>query len=759
MSYSTKPPSASTPNQPNMPQNKHHQIPAEGFKGLIQNWRPDFIAAFTVALVAMPLALGIALASEVKPMAGIISAVIGGIVATFYRGGHLGISGPAAGLIVVVISTVQAFNGQYQHALGVFCVAGVLQAIFGVFRLGKFGDFFPNSVINGMLAAIGIIILSKQAHIALGVSEIPHGSFDALIAIPKSLIGMNPVVALISLASLVVLILHPQIKSKFIRIIPAPMWVLIVAIPMAFIFQLNHDHTLEIFNHSIQLGEHLLIQIPSNPFEGIAFPSFEKINELKFWGLAITIALISSIETLLISKAVDKLDPYRRKTNFNKDLIGIGLASTAAAAVGGLPIITVIARSSVNVQNGAKTKWSNLYHSIILLVLVIFFEKALQRVPLAALAAILVYTGYKLASPKLFADTYKKGVEQILILALTVLTTLISGILWGILIGTLFTIFIHFIKVGYEPIPFFRSIFKPTIKTKIEQENKVYLEIEGVSNFFTILKLQRKLVALPPEQHVVASFTHAHLVDHTILEYIHDFSIEYERKGGIFDIVGLGKHVSSSTHPDSLHLLLTNGTFAQKSLTQRQQRLDEIAKANRWHFNPQVSWDTSFFQDFEFLQSKPIEYVSNTINGVFQRSQNKSWTISDITFNEGALIVTAVYHTTVLAINLTKTLPVFILEKGQFMEFMERALDLKDIHLQNHPELSKRYHLKAYNETSIQELFDKEELIEFLLNHERYHIECNGNSLLIFKKLRFASIQEILAMHKFAELFIRKLDS
>jgi len=389
-----------------MPQHNLPPPPAEGFKGLLQNWHFDLLAALSVVLVALPLGLGVAVASNVDPMAGLISAIVGGLVSTLYRGGHLGISGPAAGLIVVVLSTVEAFEGQYQHALGVFCVAGILQMLFGLFKLGKFGDFFPSSVINGMLAAIGIIIIAKQIHIALGIEStaIPKYSFDALLAIPNSLLNMNLIVGMIAFICLLTLFLHPKIKLKLVKRIPAPMWTLIFTVPIVFIFQLHESHQAFFLGTEIFLGPHLLIQIPSTLIEGLVFPSFEKINEPIFWGLAITIALIASIETLLISKAIDQLDPYQRQTDLNKDLIGLGLASTVAASIGGLPIITVIARSSVNIQNGARTKWANFFHSLILLVFVLFFEEALQSIPLAALAAILVHTGYKLASPQAVFD-------------------------------------------------------------------------------------------------------------------------------------------------------------------------------------------------------------------------------------------------------------------------------------------------------------------------------------------------------------------
>ncbi|MGB0523037.1 MAG: SulP family inorganic anion transporter [Flammeovirgaceae bacterium] len=740
-----------------MSSNTPNHIPSAGLKGLIRHWRPDFMAAFTVALVALPLGLGIALASKVSPMAGLIAAITGGIVSTFYRGGHLAVTGPAAGLIVVVISTVEAFDGQYQHVLGVFVVAGLLQALFGLIKLGKFGDLFPSAVINGMLAAIGIIIISKQAHIVLGqeLSVVPHSAFDALLAIPHSIIAMNPVIALIGLMSLMVLGFHSSIKFRLIHFIPAPVWVLIFAIPLVFLFRLHQDHVIEIFEYPFQLGKHLLIQIPDNPLESIVFPSFDKISEVKFWALAITIALISSIETLLISKAVDKLDPYRRKTHLNKDLIGVGLASACSGCIGGLPIITVIARSSVNVQNGAKTKWSNFYHSIILLLLVLFFEKAIQHVPMAALAAILVYTGYKLASPKVFSDTYKKGVEQALILILTIVTTLISGILWGIFAGVLFTLFIHFIKLGIAPKPFLQLLLKPIIKINQEPENRVYIEVKGISNFFNLLGIKKKLENIPPQQHIVIGLAHARLVDHTVLEYIHDFSEDYEAKGGVFDIVGLGKHSTSSAHPNSLHVLPTLAPATATRLTQRQKRILEVTKANRWRFTPQVTWDTSSYRQYPFFKTRPIEYASNTITGKFNQLIHVHWTISDLTFNEGALLLGAVYHTTLCTIFVKDPLPVFILENNLFLD---TNVEAKEIHLPKAKEFHKKYTLRGIDQEKIKELFHAD-VIAYLLAHEQYHIESNGDSLLLIKNLRFASIQEILMMHRFAEGLMKKFTS
>ena len=314
-------------------------LPKRGFKGLVENWQSDLLAATSVALVAMPLALGIAIASGLPPVAGILSAVIGGVVTIFFRGSHLVINGPAAGLIAVILTSVAVLDDGSGRALNyVFAaivVSGGIQVSLGLLKLGKYANLFHSTVIHGILAAIGVIIISKQIHIAMETTFASSEIIGTLIDAFKQLPNINPFVGIISLTGLLLLIFQSRISYKLFHLIPAPLWLLILAIPFVFLFKFFEPQTLGFLGKDFKIGPELLISLPDNPLDAILFPDFSKINTLAFWMYVLSITMIASIESLAGSKAVDKLDPYRRKADLDKDLIGIGMSTMVAGAIGG----------------------------------------------------------------------------------------------------------------------------------------------------------------------------------------------------------------------------------------------------------------------------------------------------------------------------------------------------------------------------------------------------------------------------------------
>jgi len=413
----------------------HHIAPARGLRGLAQNWRNDIIAAFSVSLVALPLSLGIAIASGMPPMSGVVAVVIGGLVTTFVRGSHIAINGPAAGLIAVTLAALMDLDdgsGRALHyVLAAFVVSGGVLMLLGLFKLGKLAEVFPSAVIRGILAAIGVIIFGKQIHVALGSNTDATSTIGILMDIPNSLAQLNPVVTLISVLSLLLLIYHARISYKLFHVLPAPMWVLVLSVIFVYLFNFLEPHTVTVFGNDYPIGPEFLISLPDNILDGIIYPDFSRVGDFKFWMAVLSITIISSVESLASAKAVDKLDPYKRETNLNKDLLGVGLSTIASGMIGGLPVITVIVRSSVNINNNAKTSWSNFFHGAFMLMFILLLSPLIQQVPLAALAAILVFTGYKLASPYVFKQAYEQGMEQVLFLTGTLVITLFTNLQIG----------------------------------------------------------------------------------------------------------------------------------------------------------------------------------------------------------------------------------------------------------------------------------------------------------------------------------------
>lgn len=743
--------------QTNKLMNNSNFIPSTGLKGLKENWRNDLSAALSVSLVALPLALGIAVASEVSPMAGLLSAIIGGVVTTFFRGGHVAVNGPAAGLIAVILGGLVALDGNINYVLAAIVISGGIQIILGLLKMGRFAKLLPSSVLHGILAAIGVIIFAKQAHFALGTKSNATSTIDTIIDIFYKLPELNPFVFIVALMGILVLVFYKKINHKFIRVIPAPMWVLLLALPIVFGFDFFHTHGITILGHTYEVSPELLISIPDNPLDSIMHPDFAMIGTLPFWLTVLSITMIASVETLASARAVDKLDPYKRTTNLNKDLVGVGLSTMVSGALGGLPIITVIVRSTVNVNSNAKTKWSNFYHGIFLILFVVLLAPILRSIPLAALAAILVHTGFKLASPKVFKHAYDQGVEQLLFLSSTLIITLYTDLLYGIGGGILVTLILHMLlaKVGVRN--FFKMIFKSGSKV-YQLENGTYdVKLKGIANFLYALKLDKLLEDIPSGSTIRIDMSQTRLVDLSIMENLIEFKRIHDNNGGNVQLVGLDNHISSSSHNRALKVVTGR---RKKRITKRQIRLQKMAIANHWSFQRQVDWDTSYLRNFHFFDSRPIEMKSNSLQGI-DSENNAHWEIADIVFDEGAMLALEVYQTTVQIIRLPVDIPEFIIDKeGPFDKIFDKVKVFSggkgDINFKKYTDFSNKFQLSGSDEGSIRKFFTAE-LIHFLEKNDIHHIESNGEALMIFKYLHIARTDEVQNMLSFSNNLLKHM--
>lgn len=513
-------------------------IPADGLAGLKENFKTDAISGFIVFLLALPLSLGIAKASDFPPLMGLVTAIIGGLVVSFFMGSRLTIKGPAAGLIVIVAGSVADFGGGEQGwhlALGAMVVAGLIQILFGVFKLGKLADFFPLSAIHGMLAAIGLIIIAKQIPVLLDVDPAmtkgvgPIGLFGK---IPHFIGALDPKATLIGVVSLAIMLGWPYIKNKAIKMIPAPLVVLLIAVPAELIMDFQHTEPAYALVHIGNLFESINVNVD---FSGIAQTG-------TFIKYVIMFALVGSLESLLTVKAIDLLDPFKRKSNTNKDLIAIGIGNTIAAVLGGLPMISEVARSSANVSNGAKTRWANFFHGFFILAFVLLASSLIEMIPNTALAAMLITVGIRLAHPKEFIHTFQIGKEQLAIFLVTIFFTLYEDLLVGIAAGILLKMIIHFIN-GTPLSSFFKA---PTVVSF--EGNEYLVEIDKAAIFTNYLGIKRKLEEIPTGFNVTIDLKNTKLVDHSVMESLNHFKHDYEESGGTVKLIGLEVHKPVSTH-------------------------------------------------------------------------------------------------------------------------------------------------------------------------------------------------------------------
>lgn len=523
-------------------------VPLSGIKGLKQNWKSDLLSGFLVFLIALPLCLGISMASGFPPVAGIFTAIIGGLLVSFIGGSQLTIKGPAAGLIVIALGAVEELGKGdmmlgYKLALAAIVIAGLLQIVFGLLKSGILSDFFPSAAVHGMLAAIGIIIASKQIHTLMGVKPEGKEPIELLAEIPHSISLLNPDIFIIGAVSLLILFILPLIKNKYVKMIPAPLLVLLVSIPLGRYFDLEHEHTyLFLDNHEYTIGPKYLVTLPSSLFSAITFPDFSQVFSLASIKYIVMFSLVGSLESLLSTKAIDTLDPYKRKSNMNRDLAAVGIGNTLAGLIGGLPMISEIVRSSANINNGGKTWWSNFFHGLFLLIFVAFFPMLLHQIPLAALAAMLIYTGYRLASPKEFYKTYKIGWEQIMIFLITIVVTLTTDLLLGIGAGIAAKLIMHFIN-GLPLKYAFKPLFSVT-----QKENEYMVDVYHSAVFSNYIKLKKSLDRLPRKKTIIIDFSGTNLIDHTVMENLHHYQHDYEHEGGVFKLQGMEGHKKFSTH-------------------------------------------------------------------------------------------------------------------------------------------------------------------------------------------------------------------
>ncbi len=524
--------------------------PSDGIKGLKENFSKDALSGFLVFLLALPLSLGIAKASDFPAIFGLVTAIIGGVIVSFFAGSRLTIKGPAAGLIAICGGAIAAFGGGdtgWHLALGAIVVAGIIQILFGVFKLGKLADFFPGAAIHGMLAAIGIIIMSKQIHSILGIDpKFLKGKepLELLAMIPESIMHENAHIAEIGIACLLILIGMSFVKHKKLKKIPAPLVVLIVAIPLGIILNIKTDGAISNFslvkigsifeaftNGSVMKGDFISRGILNADFSALSSHFGDFIMYV------ILFSLIGSLESLLTAKAIDGLDPFKRKSDFNKDLIAVGIGNSLSGLLGGLPMISEVARSSANVSNGAVTRWANFFHGLFLLLAVLVAVPVIEMIPNAALAAMLTFVGFRLAHPREFIHMWHIGKEQFFIFTTTVIVTLATDLLVGVGTGILLEIIINLINGSS-----LKNTFKVNVSiNRLNNENYTLSIVSGLV-FSNILGFKKLFTELPKEKNITIDLSQAAIIDHTSIITLNGLIEDYKNEGGSVHVIGLSNH-------------------------------------------------------------------------------------------------------------------------------------------------------------------------------------------------------------------------
>lgn len=528
--------------------------------------KADFPASIVVFLVALPLCLGIALASGAPLFSGIIAGIVGGIVVGSISGSSLGVSGPAAGLAVLVAEAIRELGtnaeGVFDMALGfqyfmvAGVIAGVIQVILGMAKAGIIGYFFPSSVIKGMLAGIGVTLILKQIPHALGYDKNPEGAWDfyqmdgrnTFSEIIYSLQNYSEGAIIITLVAIAILLLWQKSfiqNNKVLKLVPGPLLAVSAGIGINYFFGvsvvdwfLDNEKTMGPDGQELFNNHRVFIEGPdsSKPYFGLlTFPDFSILSNPRIYVIGITMAIVASLETLLSVEATDKLDPQKRTTPTNRELLAQGAGNIVSSLIGGLPVTQVIVRSSANVSAGGKTKMSAILHAVLLMVFVLALPQLLNLIPLACLAAVLLLVGYKLASVKLFKKMYNDGWNQFIPFVVTILMIVFTNLLYGIVAGLIVAIF-------YILRSTFRNAFYAHYKETKEDATHPHtqtIEFGEVVSFFNKANLQEKLNSVTPGTTLTIDGSKSSLIDYDILDTLIDYRITAKNNDITIKFVGI----------------------------------------------------------------------------------------------------------------------------------------------------------------------------------------------------------------------------
>lgn len=483
-----------------------------------KNIGSDLPSSIVVFLVALPLCLGIALASNAPLFSGLIAGFVGGLVVGSLSGSQLSVSGPAAGLTAIVSAAILKMPS-FEAFLFSVVICGALQLVLGALKAGVIGDYVPNSVIKGMLAAIGLILILKQFPHLVGYDSNPEGdeSFvqpdneTTFSGIANAFKYITPVAVLIGAIGLLFQIVWEKItagRKGFVKLIPAPLIVVLIGVVINEVFRKYGA------SYAIDPKHMVSIPVANTPKEFVSFftaPDFSAWMNKDVWIAGLTLALVASLETLLSIEAIDNLDPYHRVTNKDRELKAQGIGNMVSGLIGGLPVTSVIVRSSANVNSGAKSKMSTIIHGLLLLSCVALIPALLNLIPKAALAAVLVYTGYKLAKPALFIEHYKRGWDQFLPFVITIAAILLTDLLIGVLIG-----------IGVGIFFVMRSNFQSAVFV-VNDDNRYLFRLRKDVSFLNKPIIKNKLEEVPKNASVLIDASRADFIDKDIVDVIEDF--------------------------------------------------------------------------------------------------------------------------------------------------------------------------------------------------------------------------------------------
>jgi len=721
--------------------------PENGLRGL-RHWPHDLLSGLQVALVSLPLSLGIAIASGAPPVTGIVSAVIAGAVYPFIGGAYVTISGPAAGLAPALLGGMLVLGGGdlaagYPPLLVAIFLTGVLQLALTALRAGRFAVFLPQTVVEAMLAAIGFIIIVKQLPLLLGVIAPPKRTIlESLRGLPSHVAELDPPVVVVGAASLALMFLLSQARDRRVRLVPPPLAVALVGVAAG---------------SALGLGPERLIFIPDGLVESVRLPAFGEVISRPglWWNIAtvvVTLTLIDGIESLATIRAVDRIDPYQRKSDPNRTLGAMGISNVLSSLVGGLTIIPGGIKSRANVDGGGRTLWANFYNAVFLLLFFFFARGVINRIPLATLAAILVYIGWRLCEPRVFLRALSTGRDQLVVFTATVLAILLTDLLSGILIGAgLYVVMLaaflspspghvltgqlgveEALRAGWDAL---RSLFRePVLEAKIIAGERGPVHELQVSSLFNtnLLRLESRLERLPPDAdtRIVLSRT-GRMICHSAMEHLHHFQEQAIERGHSCEIVGLDHYRPFSAHPNAARRHDPEIARKKALLSARQQQMTTFAAERGMAFSAGTESGLNEHR-FTYLGLGSDRMESNVVTGRHRGMETK---LFDYAFLKQPLSYLET-HRTLIVFRPALPVPDFaLLPQDSWVE--RYTIGMGEVRIPGFEPPASRHRVRGNDPDAIRAYLVAGDRLAFLREQPKLFVEARDGAVLCFRVDRY----------------------
>ncbi len=743
------------------------ETPQNGIKGL-KHWRYDLLAGMQVALVSLPLSLGIAIASGAPPVTGLISAIIAGLIFPFLGGAYVTISGPAAGLAPALLAGMLMLGGGdlaegYPLLLVAICLTGLLQILLAFFKTGRYAIFLPVTVVEAMLAAIGLIIIIKQIPPLMGaVMPASANMLESIAKLPGVFLQIEWSVLFIGALSLFLIFYLSKSKHEWMRKVPPPLFVTLLGIFLAYILGLDAKH---------------LITMPDSILEdGITMPAFgDVLSRPELWWsvliVVITLTLIDGVESLATIKAVDKIDPFQRKSDPNVTLRAMGVSNSLSSIFGGLTIIPGGIKSRTNIDAGGRTLWANFYNAIFLLIFMFVATDFIAMVPLAAIASILIYVGWKLCEYKVFTKTYSVGRDQLIIFIITIVailsTDLLSGILIGVATEVLLLLYLlmpslRYVLTGRLSLQRsicllwdnLKSIFtSPVIKVKELERNGIKHYEMTLSSLvcFNLLPLDKMLSSLPDKEGVTLIITESgRIIDHTAMEYLHQFQEECVRDGRVFELIGVENFIQFSKHSLAARMQDTMLVKEQVQRSDREIQMEKLSQRYGLDFNAEAVSILNA-EDFVYLRRGADKEACNTMYGEHKGANVRLY---DYSHTSAPNYYSKHWHTIITssyAADSGINIPDLVITPGHYLE--RYLVDYDEVNLPENNAFAEKYRLFA-KEGSDPLSCISPELMKFIAKFDDCYLEVRNGVMLAFRKDQsLANADEIASLLALAETF------